>query len=389
MSTKSYQQYLEIMKSEYRICTKTVMDTIGNPEITFDQGGVCNYVQEYLDMLEVRVPLDNAVRDKRLIEMVAAIKEAGKGSDYDCVTGVSGGVDSTYCAYLLKKLGLRPLAVHLDNGWNSELAVSNISNMLKMLDIDLHTHVLDWREFKSLQIAFLKGSVPDGEIPTDHAITALLYHTAAKHNIPYIVSGTNVRTEGIMPRIWSDGHLDWRYIRKMNEKFGNGKLKNYVFLTVLDYFKYIVFKRIKKVSILDFVDYNKSKAIETLQSELGWRPYGGKHYESIYTRFFQGYVLPTKFSIDKRKGHLSTLICSEQITREEALEELSKPPYPSEQLLKEDLTYVKKKFGFSDQEFEDIMSAPRKDYHSYPNNSWILNGLWEIYNYARKRSNRN
>jgi N-acetyl sugar amidotransferase len=373
---------------KYQICTKTIMDTVADNEIIFDENGVCNYVKEYEEMLGIRVP-DSDIAAQKLEAALVEIRNAGKNSDYDCVMGVSGGTDSTYLAYLIKKVwNLRPLAVHLDNGWNSELAVSNIEKTLNVLGVDLYTHVLDWDEFKDLQLSFLKASVPDGEIPTDHAITALLYHTAAKHNIKYIISGTNVRTEGIMPRSWSDGHLDFTYIRKIQKAFGTKKLKTYIHLTLFSYFKYILFKRIKKVAFLDFIEYDKPKVVEFLQKELGWRDYGGKHYESIYTRFFQGYVLPEKFSIDKRRAHASTLVCSGLMTREAALEEMKHSPYPTPAMLEEDKQFVFKKLEITPTEFNNIMKLPLKAYTDYPNNSKVLNYLWSLYNLVRKRQTR-
>jgi len=207
---------------------------------------------------------------------------------YDCIIGVSGGVDSSYVAYVVRQLGLRPLAVHLDNGWDSELAVSNIKNFLNKLDIDLYTHVLDWEEFKQLQIAFLEASTPDSEVPTDHAIMAVLYKEAAKRNIQYIILGVNTVTEAIHAPRWSYGHNDWRYIKSVNRLFGKIKLKRFPHFSLFNLIYYSIIKRIKIVRILDFVNYKKQEAMRILQDELYWKPYGGKHYESIYTRFFQG-----------------------------------------------------------------------------------------------------
>jgi N-acetyl sugar amidotransferase len=372
---------------KYQICTKTIMDTVADPNITFDSFGVCNYAKEYEKLCEIRIPKTKEQCAKQLAESVAKIKEIGEKNAYDCIIGVSGGVDSTYLAYYVKyTLGLRPLAIHLDNGWNSELAVSNIEKILKKLDIDLYTHVLQWNEFKDLQLSFLKASTPDGEIPTDHAITAILYKMASKFGIKYIISGTNVKTEGIMPRRWSDGHLDWLYIKHIQKKFGREKLSTYPHLTILSYFVYIVFKRIKKISILDYIEYDKPKVVKFLEDELGWEDYGGKHYESIYTRFFQGYVLSEKFKIDKRRAHLSTMICSGMITRDFALEEIKKDPYPSKLMLQNDKEYVAKKLEISQDEFEKIMRLPHKFYRDFPNTHKYLQPLWEIYDFFRKRT---
>lgn len=362
----------------YRICSKTIMDTT-DPDIGFDENGVSNHVAEYEALVERRVPEEKEAK-KVLADIVTEIKAAGKGKKYDCIIGVSGGVDSTYTGYIAKELGLRPLAVHLDNGWNSELSVSNIEKVLDKLEIDLYTRVLDWEEFKDLQLSFLKASTPDGEIPTDHAITGCLYRVAAKFHIKYIISGSNIKTEGILARSWAQGHLDWKYIKSVQKLFGNKKLKDYPKVTYRNLFKHIVLQRISKVNILDYTEYNKGKAMKVLEEDLGWVYYGGKHYESVYTRFYQGYILPKKFNIDKRRGHLSTLICSGEITREEALEEIKKDPYPNETMQREDKEFVLKKLGISKEEFEEIMNAPIKEYHDYPNQDDMVKKLRGVYN---------
>lgn len=357
---------MEFQKSKaYRMCARSVMDTIADPDIGFDAEGISNYYYEYQAKAKLRLFNDDAHKT-RLNEIVNLIQSDGKGREYDCIIGVSGGVDSTYVAYLVKQLGLRPLAVHFDNGWNSELAVKNIEHVLNKLGIDLFTYVIDWEEFKSLQLAFLKASTPDGEIPTDHAITALLFQIANEKHIKYIVNGNNFATESVMPITWSYGHIDWQYIRWVNNKFGTRKLKSYPVITPLKYSYYTFVRGIKIISILNYVSYQKVEAMRVLQQELGWKYYGGKHYESIYTRFFQGYILPEKFQIDKRKAHLSTLIFSGQMTREEALRDLQKPIYP-EGLLEEDKMFVNKKFELTPAAFDEIMRLPGKTFRDYPN----------------------
>jgi len=288
--------------------------------------------------------------------MIDFCKKKGKGKKHDCIIGVSGGVDSTYVAYKVKNLGLRPLAVHLDNGWDAELAVSNIHNVLKKLDIELYTHVLDWEEFRSLQVAFLKASTPDSEIPTDHAIGALMKGFAAKEDIP-LIWGVNFSSEAILPRVWSQGHMDWGYIKKVNSLFGTKKLKDFPHYSVYKRIYWNRIKRLRTFSLLDYIDYDKEKAKKFLIEELGWRDYGGKHHESIYTKFFQAYILPTKFGFDKKRAHLSSLILAGQIKREAALEEMEKPLY-DEKELQEHLVYVPKKLGLTREEFEEIMNAP-------------------------------
>ena len=289
----------------------------------------------------------------------------GGGRDYDCIVGVSGGVDSTYTTYVASKLGLRPLAVHLDNGWNSEQAVRNIERTLAALKIDLYTQVLDWDEFRDLQVAFLRASTPDGEIPTDHAIAALLYRMAVRHGVRYIIDGRNLATEGILPPSWSRGHGDWKYIRSVQSRFGTRRLRSFPHFGITGLGYYTLIRRLRTLSPLNYVPYVKADVMQVIRKELGWEYYGGKHYESVYTRFFQGYILPVKFGIDKRKAHLSTLICSGQITREQALEELKAPIYPAG-LLEQDKRFVLKKLELSEPDFAAIMGAPPRSFWDYP-----------------------
>lgn len=366
----------------YQICSVSIMDNVSDPDIIFDENGICNYYYEYQKKAKQR--LYNTEKDSnKLVELVNKIKKEGTGKEYDCLIGISGGVDSTYVAYKVKELGLRPLAIHFDNGWNSELAIKNIENTLKKLEIDLVTYVIDWEEFKSLQIAFLKASTPDGEIPTDHAIFSLLFKIASEHDIKFILNGNNFATEFVLPKTWSYGHIDWKYIHYINKKFGTTKLKQYPYLTIWRYFYYTLVKKIKIISILNYMDYDKSRAMKLLKEKLDWTYYGGKHYESVYTRFYQGFVLPEKFKIDKRKGHLSSLIFSGQISREDALKEIAKPTYP-EGLLQEDFNFVLKKFGFTKEEFNAILALPNKTYRDYPNQSKVLDTLRKILNKLRE-----
>ncbi len=349
------------MEANYRICTRCVMDTT-DPDIVFDDDGICNHCHEYEHAVSRYVISGEAGLD-HLQKISAEILHARKGNGYDCIIGVSGGVDSTFVAYKVKELGLHPLAVHLDNGWDSELAVKNIEQALKLLDIDLYTYVLDWEEFKDLQVAFLKASTPDSEIPTDHAIWALLSNMAEKLRVKYIISGVNVKTESHLPSAWSQGHNDWRYIRSVYREFGKLPLKDFPHQSL-----FAINKRrltLRRVDILNFLDYKKEDAMQFLQEKLGWKYYGGKHYESIYTRFYQGYILPMKFGYDKRRTHLSSLVCSGQITRIEALKELEKPTY-SPAMQEEDREYVIKKLGLTETEFDVIMNAKKKSYWDYP-----------------------
>lgn len=368
-------------EQDIKVCSISVMDTVSDPDITFDSQGICNYYYDFKRRQKQRLFNDSQLHLERIL---SRIRKEGKGREYDCLIGVSGGVDSTYLAYLTKEFGLRPLAVHFDNGWNSELSVKNIENVLNKLGIDLQTFVVDWEEFKSLQLAFLRASTPDGEIPTDHAIIALLFRAANKTGIKYILNGNNVSTEGVMPKTWSYGHIDFKYIQTINKLFGTRKLKDYPHITPGLYAYFSFAKQIKMVSLLNYYPYNKEAAMAIIKDKLGWKYYGGKHYESIYTRFFQGYMLPIKFGIDKRKAHLSTLIFSGQVTKEQALQQLMEPVYP-EALLREDLDFVKKKLNLSSTAFDEIMKLPALTYRNYPNTSKVLDRLRIIQNKLRAK----
>ena len=339
------------------------MDT-SDPDIWFDKEGICSHCHRYEGLLQSK-----SYRKKKepgeLERLVEDIKRKGKGRTYDCVIGVSGGVDSTYTAYVTKQLGLRPLAVHLDNGWDSELAVGNIEKTLRKLDIDLFTYVIDWEEFRDLQLSFLKASTPDSEIPTDHAILAILYEAAAKENVSVILSGHNTATESTGSASWSQGHGDLRYIMKIQERYGTQRIKSFPRFGPLRFFYYTVIKGIKWYQILDYIDYDKEKVLDILDRELGWKYYGGKHYESIYTRFYQGYILPRKFGYEKRRAHLSSLIISGQMSRQAALEEMKRSDYPIE-LQNEDREFVIKKLGITGDEFKEIMNAKALSFWDYP-----------------------
>ena len=372
------------MSNSYRVCTRCVMDNKVDETIVFNEIGICNHCIRYDELLNTRV-FRGAEGEKALSELVSSIKEQGSKNKYDCLIGVSGGVDSTYVAYLVKKLGLRPLAVHVDNGWNSSLAVQNIENLLEKLDIDLINYVVGTDEFKDLQLSFLKASVSDGEIPTDHAVSALLWQTANKYKIKYIISGMNFTTESISVPNWSYGHSDWRYIKDIASKHGSKKLKSYPHFG-FSYLFYITFiKKIKSVSILNYIDYNKEEVMSFLEKELDWVYYGGKHYESNYTKFYQGYILPKKFGIDKRYGHLSDLINAGQLTREEALAELKSLPYDSNAIDK-DKENVLKELNLSVSDFDRMMNEPLRSFKDYKNSYVFVSLLKKTLNLLRRNN---
>ena len=362
------------------------MDTT-DPEIVFDDYGICNHCIEYEEFSK-KYLFSGIEGNLRLEKIVDEIKGAGKGKDYDCIIGVSGGVDSTYVAYKVKELGLRPFAIHLDNGWDSEMAVRNIEQTLKILNMELYTHVIDWEEFKDLQLSFLKASTPDSEIPSDHAIVSLWYQVAKKFDIKYIITGCNLRTETHVPPAWSQGHMDWRYIKNVHNQFGTIKLKTFPHMNYWECRKAL--SCYKRIDILNYLDYIKENAKKLLKEKLCWKDYGGKHYESIYTRFYQGYILYKKFGYDKRRGHFSSLICSGEMVREQALKELMNEPYPLE-TQNEDKEYVIKRLSLTEKEFEEIMNLPKKTFWDYPSygkfsQSPIYKSLRRIYRLLNSRS---
>lgn len=369
VNSPNYTRFASTTRTSYRICERCVMDT-SDSLIEFDKQGICNHCRQFAERASKEIPVGSE-REERLEKFVSRIKHAGRRREYDCLIGVSGGVDSTVVAYHVKRLGLRSLALHLDNGWNSELAVDNIKKTLHRLNIDLQTHVIDWSEFRDVQLSFLKASVPNCEIPTDHAINALLINTALKMRIRYILHGGNLATEGIMPKAWGYYNLDLKHLRAIQKRFGSKRLSTLPQLSLRRFVYAVTVRGIRYVPILNYLNYNKSEAKRLIREDLDWRDYGGKHYESIYTRFYQGYILPEKFGYDKRRAHLSSLICSGELSRQQALEEMEQERYP-EDLLRQDRRFVLKKLGLSDVEFDNIMQQPVRKHEEYSSNQFFF-----------------
>lgn len=357
------------------------MDTSDN-EIRFDSDGVCNLCTAATERMRCQL-LPHSERERVLLALVEKIKSEGQGKDYDCIIGVSGGVDSCTTAYWVKKLYLRALAVHFDNGWDSELAVDNIKKVLNNLGIDLYTYVVDWEEFKDIQLSYLKAGVVNCEAPTDHGITATLFRTAKKFNVRFILSGSNLVTEAIMPISWAYYNQDLRNLLAIHKMYGTRKIKTFPTISLIDYLYNVFVKGMRQIPFLNYVDYDKQYYKDLLKKELGWRDYGGKHYESVWTRFYQGYYLPKKFGYDKRRAHLSTLVISGQITREEALSEMEKPLY-DEELLRNDMEYVLKKFNLTNDEFDSLVKAPPKQHYDYPNHYFLFHEFGDFKNIFRK-----
>ncbi|MBA3341048.1 MAG: N-acetyl sugar amidotransferase [Gemmatimonadaceae bacterium] len=349
--------------ARYRRCSISVLDTRDDPMMRFDAEGRCHYFHEYAEAerLHVRAGAEGRAELERLADNIRA---TGRGKQYDCILGLSGGVDSTYVAWQAKQLGLRPLAVHFDNGWNSELAVGNIESIVSRLEFDLFTYVIDWNEFRDLQLAYLRASVVDIEVVTDHAIVATLYRLAAKHGIRHILSGTNVVTEQVLPPHWVFNKTDHVNIRAIHREFGTSPLKTYPFMDLKVKKYHQIVRGIRSHAILNLVDYNKAAVKRLIASELGWRDYGGKHHESIFTRFYQGHILPVKFGVDKRKAHLSNLIFSGQMTQAEALAELERPIYNPAQLAK-DRDFVLKKLELGEADFAELMLRPPRPHTDF------------------------
>lgn len=341
-----------------RRCTRCILDeTVA--DIWFDDKGVCKYCHIH-EELEKKHPLGGS-STQDLNDLVASIRKEGRNKKYDCIVGVSGGRDSTYTLLTAVKMGLRPLAVHFDNGWNSETSVMNIRKACEKLNVELYTVVADWEEFKDLQVSFLKSSTPDADIPADYAIYSVLYDSANKEKVKYIFNGHSFRTEGTSPISWT--YMDPLYVSSVHKKFGKiRKVKSFPHMTLFKLLYFAFIKRIKEVRLMEFIDYRKTGVDAMLESELGWKYYGGHHHENHYTRFFQSYYLPKKFNIDKRKTELSALIRSGQITHEQALEEIETSPYEYDE---DNVNYVISKLGLSKEDMDRIIAAPVKSHNDY------------------------
>ncbi len=369
-NTKSYQQ-----------CTRCVMDTTAC-EITFDKNGVCNFCTEFEVLAHKTIWRPIEVRLKELEEGVTKIKDLGKKSKYDCLVGLSGGVDSSYICYWAKQVGLRPLVVHFDNGWNSELAVQNINNIITKTDFDLYTYVINWEEFKDLQLSYIKASVIDIEVPTDQLIFATLFKIARKYNIKSVINGNNISSEAILPNSWYyPDKLDVVNLTNIHKKFGTTKLTNFPKLGLTQQLINTTLFSMFSISPLNLLDYDKDAAKEVLKLEFDWRDYGGKHYESIFTRFYQGYILPRKFGVDKRKAHLATLVAAKLKSREDAIVELQTPTFPND-LKNQDYEYALKKFNLTSTVFENYLNE-KPIPHNFYGTQWDKKEFRKYYMFKR------
>jgi N-acetyl sugar amidotransferase len=327
------------------------------PNISFDEEGVCNYCKTH-DQLDRDYPTGDAGY-KKLQQIAERIRQENKRRQYDVIVGVSGGCDSSYSVYLAKKLGLRPLAVHFDNTWDSTIAVENISNVLKTLEVELYTYVVDNEEYDDIYRSIFKAGVPDLEIPTDLGLAATLNMAAEKFGIKYIFEGHSFRTEGLFPLGWL--YIDAKYLESIQKQYGTMELKSFPNLWLSSQLKWMIVKRIKKIRPLWFTTYNKDEVKQLLSKELGWKYYGGHHLENRITTFYHTYFLPRRFEVDERLVEYSALIRSGQMTRETGLKLLQEPPDFDPELV----TMVKKRLGFTDDEFENYMTMPKRAYKEF------------------------
>ncbi|MCM1232150.1 MAG: N-acetyl sugar amidotransferase [Clostridium sp.] len=363
---------IKMERRPFQRCTRCVMDTTDS-KIVFDENGVCDHCNNFDKNIK---PLwdSNTNRFEELEELADKIREAGKGRDYDCILGLSGGADSSYLAYIAKEvMHLRPLAFVVDTGWNLNVAVENIEKIVKGLELDMYTEVVNWKEMSDLQLSFFKAQISSQDFPQDHAIFAALYNYAVKHHIKYVLTGGNNATEFIRPPVEWLFLNDLTLAKDIHKKFGQRPLKTF---PMCGMFKYrIVYKYLygmKRVYPLDYVVYNKPDVEKMLHEKYGWTRYENKHYENVFTRFFEGYYLPHKFGFDTRKNVYSNQILAGTMTREEAVKLLEEAPYDTD-MMEQDKEYIAKKLGVSAEEFEQIIEGENKSPMDYKNSYWIIN----------------
>jgi len=356
-----------------KICTNCVMD-VTDAKITFDDKGVCDHCNTYYSDIKPNWnPNDKGWFE--ICKVAEKIKKEGKGKEFDCIIGMSGGIDSSYLVYLAKeKLGLRPLVFHVDAGWNSQQAVHNIESIVDKLELDLYTEVIDWEEMKDLQLSFFKSGVSHIDTPQDHAFFATMYKFASQHNVKYILTGGNYSTECIRnPLEWMYYQSDARQLKDIQKKFGTIKLNNFPTTNILWHKFYLPYiKKIQLIRPLDYMPYHKEEATQFLVDHLDYQRYAQKHFESRFTRFYEGYWLSTKFGFDTRKVQYSSLILTKQMTREEALEKLKNPAF-DEEMIKHDFEYIAIKLGISVDDLQGYLDAPNKKYTDYNNQMWLYN----------------
>lgn len=360
------------MTSTYQICTKCVMDTTDS-QIIFDENGVCDHCHGFEnDILPNWYPNDQG---KAMVkEMVERIKISGAGKPFDCIIGMSGGLDSSFLLHLVvTEFNLRPLVFHVDGGWNTDNAVHNIQMLVDKLGLDLYTEVINWKEMQDFQLAFFKSGMSHLDTPQDHAFVATLYHYANKHNIKYILNGGNFATECVRnPMEWGYYGTDMIQLRDIQKRFCTRPLVSYPFSGVLFHKVYLRYVRgVKILKPLNCLPYNKEHAIEVLAKTYGWRTFPQKHFESRFTRFYEGYWMPTRFGFDTRLTQYSSLILTGQMTREDALLKLAKPAYDPVTIDAE-FEYIATKLGITVAELRHYHQMPLKTYRDYKNQAWMF-----------------
>lgn len=371
----------------YQICSKCIMDTTDS-EIRFNDKGICNHCIKFEEETKKKW-FPNSQGKRKLNDIFEKIKLDGKKHQYDCILGLSGGIDSSYLALVLKDSGLRPLVVHVDAGWNSELAVYNIEKLVKYCDYDLHTHVMDWPEVRDLQLAYLKSGVANQDVVQDHAFFSSLYHYAVKNNIKYVISGGNIATESVFPSSWHHSAMDAFNLHAIHKKFGKLKLKHFKTIGFFSYFFYYPFiKGMTVVRPLNLMRYQKNEALKILKEKIGYKEYGYKHGESVFTKFFQNYYLPEKFGIDKRKPHFSSQILSGEITREQAINKLKQKLYDKNDLI-DDKVYIAKKLGIKIDELDSMIMAKNHYYFEYSNWDFLRKIMLFVKKIIQKVSRKN
>lgn len=347
------------------MCSRCIMDT-SDPCIIFNEKGICNHCQNFFDNTH-KTWFPNDEGKKKFEIIIDTIKNEGKNNEYDCIIGLSGGVDSSYLALKVKEWGLRPLAMHVDAGWNSELAVGNIEKIINYCNYDLHTHVVDWEEMRELQLSYLHSGISNQDVPQDHVFFANLYYYATQNKIRYILTGGNLATESIFPTSWHGAAMDSINLKAIHKKYGNKPLKSYKTISFFEYYFWFPFiKKMQTYRPLNYMPYNKNDAIKEMEGKIGWVSYGRKHGESLFTKLFQNYYLPVRYGYDKRKPHLSSLIVSGQMTREQALAELAKPLYDQDEL-EVDINYFCKKLRITRSQFQEFMTMPLREYSEFDN----------------------
>ena len=368
------------MKTQYQICSRCVMDSSAK-DIHILADGTCNYCNDFLNRDGYLFTEEDTVRrEESLARLVEAVKKQGKGKPYDCIVGVSGGVDSSWALVKAVELGLRPLAVHMDNGWNSELAQNNIANLVQTLNVDLYTYVIDWDEYRLLMEAFFEADVIDIELLYDNAMLAVTLQQMVKYKLKYMLTGANSSTEGMrMPETWNWFKYDKRNIKGIAKQFRGFKLKTFPSVGTLSRVWHEVIGGKQRLPFLNYFAFNKAEALKELQEHYQYKPYLYKHYESVFTRFYQGYILPEKFGVDKRRQHLSSLIASGQLTREEAMHTLEDIPYASEKALMEDKDYFLKKMGWKKERLEAYLQRPEKSHASYASEKKMYQRMSRVY----------